>query len=262
MSATRASQETLYTGAHAPNIAVRPMVREEIRALVRQLSQEHKNDSDGGYALVAELKQARSQLDTEGQSEFVQLLAEFVQSQDPELWAVALETLVQLGQSEHVAKLAAELLESVPDEGRKDYVVLGLLRLSLGKVVEPVVQHIRDSLSKPRPLTMSMTAALCKVEPEVGIDLAVSYFLTNHGGSAGPDVPGQIAALVRNLVEIQEQLLPELVRRVIVRKPDAGRWLATSIREYLAQPWMVEDLGGARCRRLSDKIGASEHTLN
>jgi hypothetical protein len=238
------------------------MNREEIRALVRQLSQKHKDDGDGGYALVAVLKQAREGLDPQSQGEFVQLLAEFVRMQDPELWAVALEALVQLGQSEHVSLLATELLESVPDEGRKDYVVLGLLRLSSGNIVEPVLQHIREALRKPRSLTMSMTAALCKVDRELGLDLAADFFVANSGNAAGSDIPGQVAALVRNLVQIQEQLVPELVRRVIVRNPDAGRWLATCIRSYLSQPWMVEDLGGARCRRLSDRIGSSEHTLN
>ena len=238
------------------------MTREELRALVLRLSHDHKGDRDGGHALVAALKRAHEDLEARECAEFVQLLSEFVRKQEPELWAVALETLVQLGERQAVATLAAELIQSVPDGGRKDYVVLGLLRMNLSEVVAPVVEHIRIALRAPRPLTMPMTAALCKVDAESGLELASEYFESAYAAAQSAEVQGQIAAFVRNLVAIQERLLPELVRRVNLRRPNVGRWLARCIRDHLSKRRMVEDLGGERCRSLRDKIGAAEHTLN
>ena len=129
------------------------MTREELRALVLCLSQDHKGDRDGGNALVAALKRAHEDFEVRECAEFVQLLSEFVRKQEPELWAVALETLVQLGERQAVATLAAELIQSVPDGGRKDYVVLGLLRMNLSEVVAPVVEHIRIALRAPRSMS-------------------------------------------------------------------------------------------------------------
>ncbi len=235
---------------------------DQLLALIRRLREEHANDNDGGYALVAAFKKARESLDRESGAQFVEVLADMVRIQEPEMSAIALEALVQIGASHEVAALASELTTTIRDEGRKDYLVLGLLRLPQRQVVEPILDHIRSSLENPRPLTVPIIAALCNVDRDTGLDIACVYFEKALTKGESSDTEGAIAAFVCNFVAIDDRLLPELVQMVRVRKPETGRWLANRICDYLSRPWMIEELGGDRCSRLRAKIGASELALN
>ena len=238
------------------------MNHDQIRALIHRLSEEHKSDHDGGYALVAALKHARDGLSAEGQPGFVEVLAEFVRVQEPELWAVALETLLQLGHTREVAELASELTQSIRDDGRKDYVVLGLLRLGLAQVEGPILEHIRASLERPRPLTVPMITALNKIDRDICLDVAAAFFEGACVSERARAIEGAVPAFVRNFAVSGEQLLADLVRRVMLRKPEAGRWLARSIIAYLGKPWIIDDLGGELCASIKARVAAAEHTLN
>jgi len=238
------------------------MTSEQLRELIHRLSEEHKGDNDGGFALVAALKLSRNELEPESQARLVEVLVQFVRSQDPEIWAVALEVLVQLGESGEVAKLAGELMHSIQDAGRKDYVVLGLLRMGLDQIQGPVLDHIRSSLQEPRSLTVPIITALSEVDRDLCIEISSEYFEVAPTSDRARSVEKSIPTFVRNFVMNHDQLLPQLVRRVMVRKPEAGRWLATRIVDYLSKPWMIEEIGGERCANLRSKIATAEHALN
>lgn len=238
------------------------MNREEVRVLILQLRQEHASDRDGGYALVAALKQTHESLDPQSAPLFVEILVDIVRVQEPEIAAVALETLVQMGAIEAVASVAGELIRTIRDEGRKDYLVLGLLRLGQGQIAALIFEHIRSSLADPRPLTVPIIAELCRSDRNAGLDISCEYFERALAGGQSDSVEGSIAAFVRNFVAIDERLLPELVRMVRVRMPQTGQWLAKRVADYLSKPWMVEELGGERCASIRAKITAAEHALN
>jgi hypothetical protein len=238
------------------------MSPDELRALIWRLREEHANDDDGGYGLVAAYKQAQQSLDTDSAEQFVEVLADLVRIQDPEISAVALEALVQIGASQAIAALAGELTKSIRDEGRKDYLVLGLLRATQRQIAEPILDHIRSSLENPRPLTVPIIAALCSIDRDTGLDISCAYFEKALFSGQMSSVEASIAAFVRNFVAIDDRLLPELVRMLRVRKPETGRWLSDRICEYLSKPWMIEELGGDRCTRIRAKIAAAELALN
>ncbi len=235
---------------------------DELRALILRLRQEHANDNDGGYALVAAFKQARESLDKDSGAQLVEALADLVRIQDRDISAVALEALVQIGAGQAIAALTSELTRTIRDEGRKDYLVLGLLRLPQREIAEPILDHIRSSLENPRPLTVPIIAALCNIDRDTGLDISCIYFEKAFASGQSSSVEESIAAFVRNFVAIDDRLLPELVRMVRVRKPETGRWLATRICDYLSKSWMIEEIGGDRCTRIRAKIEASELALN
>ena len=235
---------------------------DQLRALILRLRQEHANDDDGGYALVAAFKQTRESLDKDSGAQLVEALADLVRIQDPEISAIALEALVQIGASQAIAALTSELTRTIRDEGRKDYLVLGLLRLPQRQIAEPILDHIRASLENPRPLTVPIIAALCSIDRELGLDISCAYFEKALASGQSSGVEESIAAFVRNFVAIDDRLLPELVRMVRVRKLETGRWLADRFCEYLSKPWMSEEIGGDRCTRIRAKIAAAEHALN
>jgi len=238
------------------------MKPDELRVLILRLRQEHAGDDDGGYALVAAFKQARESLDKESGAQLVEALADLVRIQDRDISAIALEALVQMGASQAIDALASELTKTIRDDGRKDYLVLGLLRLPQRQIAEPILEHIRSSLENPRPLTVPIIAALCNIDRDTGLDISCTYFEKAVISAPSSSVEESIAAFVRNFVAIDDRLLPELVQMVRVRKPETGRWLAARICDYLSKPWMIEELGGNRCTSMRAKITASELALN
>lgn len=211
---------------------------------------------------MAAFKLARESLDMDSAAQFVEVLTDLVRMQEPEMSAVALEALVQIGANQAIAALASELTKTIRDEGRKDYLVLGLLRLPQHQVSEAILDHIRSSLGTPRTLTVPIIAALCSIDRDAGLDISCIFFEKALAVGQGDDAEGTIAAFVRNFVAIDARLLPELVQMVRVRKPENGRWLADRICDYLSKPWMIEELGGDRCSSIKSKIAAAEHALN
>ena len=238
------------------------MDKEEVRRWIRRLNDEHENDHDGGYALVDALKQAQKQVEPKSQGLFAETLAEFVRAEDPELWAVALEALVQLGSRREVASLGQEVTQSTRDQKWKDNVVLGLLRLDQGEFRDAIIKHVRGSLESPRNLTVPIIAALCRIDRAACLDISSTYFEAAHAGQRVRDVEGFVPAFVRSFLAIDDHLLAELVRRVGGVRPEAGRWLARCLADYLSKPWVVEELGDDRSTSVRADIDAAANVVN
>jgi hypothetical protein len=238
------------------------MEKTEVQELIRRLNGEHQDDHDGGYALVAALKDARDAVEPDEREFFTESLADLVKDKDPELWAVALEALVQLGESQAVASLGDEVTESTQDERWKDYVVLGLLRLGQGRFRDPILEHVGASMANPRPLTLPIIAALCRIDREACLEIASKYFADAHRRGNVRELEGFVPAFVRNFVAVDDQLLAEFVRRLVTREPEVGRWLARSLSDYLAKPWIMQELGNERSKRLQGDVAVAAVAMN
>jgi len=234
----------------------------EAPARIRRLNEAHEGDHDGGYALVDALVRAHGEADLDGQAQFAEALADFVRAEEPGLWAVALEALVQLGASREVAALGEQALRSSRDEKWKDNVVLGLLRLGQYQFHDPIVAHVRASLASPRTLTVPIIAALCRIDRATCLEISSTYFANAHLGGRQREVEGFIPAFVRNFTSVDDDLLAELAKKVAAQAPAAGRWLAGRLNEYLGKPWILDELGEARTTRIHAAISSATHGVN
>jgi hypothetical protein len=95
---------------------------------LRNLDTAHRDDGDGGYALVRTIKDWAALLESGDRETLWGVLMELVTQEDPTLWGVALEVLVQ----EHPGDAATKLSYLVDLTGRSeewnDQIVLALLR--------------------------------------------------------------------------------------------------------------------------------------
>jgi hypothetical protein len=238
------------------------MGKDEAQGWIRRLNDEHAGDHDGGYALVEALKRASEEVGPESRARFAAALADFVRVQDEQLWAVALEALVQLGESQEVASLGNEITTSTRDDKWKDYIALGLLRLGQRQFREPILEHVRASLGTPRHLTVPIVAALSRIDRDTCLEISGKYFADAHSRGRSDDVEGFVPAFVRNFVSVDEQLLSELVRTVVAREPEAGRWVARALSDYVSKPWMLQELGEERSARIRAEIAAAANGVN
>jgi hypothetical protein len=177
-------------------------------------------------------------------------------------YSAALKALVQLGENEEVASFGDEIAKSTRDDKWKDYIALGLLRLGQRQFRERIFEHVRASLERPRHLTVPIIAALSRIDRDTCLEMSGTYFADAHSSGRSHEVEGFVPVFVRNFVAVDEQLLSELVRRVVAREIEAGRWLGRALSEYLSKPWMVQELGDERSARIRAEIAAAANGVN
>jgi hypothetical protein len=245
-----------------PRYAGAMMDKREAQEMIRLINEAHKHDRDGGYALAAALKRGYEDAAPSARAPFSEALADLVRAQDPQLCAVALEALVQLGARREVASLGEDIAHTSQDEKWKDNVVLGLLRLEQGQFRDAIVGHLRSSLESPRTLTMPIMAALCRIDPGTCLDVSSAYFTQAHVTGHEREAEGLIPAFVRNFTNVQDHLLAGLVQEVSARDSGAGRWLAHCLNEYLSKPWILEEFGAARSTRVRAEICEAAQGVN
>lgn len=238
------------------------MDNDDARTRIRRLNDEHAGDHDGGYALVEALRRAREEVAPEGRAAFAAALADLVRAPDEQLWAVALEALIQSGETEEVASFGDQIADSSRDDGWKDHIALGLLRLGQRQFRDRIVEHVRVSLEEPRHLTVPIVAALSRIDRDTCLEMSGTYFANAHASGRSQDVEGFVPAFVRNFLAVDDHLLSELARRVVAREPAAGRWLVRSFSEYLSKPWMLKDLGDERSARIRAELASVAKGVN
>lgn len=224
---------------------------------ILQISHEHELDRDGGYSLVGAIRRTSEGSAGPDRIVMAEVLGELVQRQESRLWGVALEALVQLGEVGQVAMLAHELDSAARSDEWKDNLVLGLLRLGQEQFRDTILKHISQSLRSGGDLTVPMIAALFRIDREACLSMAVTFFEDSF--ARGRKIDGFIPAFVRNFVAVDELAIAELVRRLTVRRAEAGRWLAGEFDAYLAKPWMTRELGSDRVSKLRRELRHDRH---
>jgi hypothetical protein len=238
------------------------MEKGEALERIRRLDEEHESDHDGGYGLVWALKQAYEETDPKDRRSLAEALSDLVHRHDPSLWAVALETLVQVGGHSEVAFLGDEILSGSRDEAWRDGVALALARLGRSEFRDAIVEHVGLSLENPRAQTVAIVAALCRIDRGTCLELSAAYFLRALAQSRSDEARAYIPTFVRNFLAVHEHLLPELVQKVAAHSPAAGRWVADCLNEYVLKPWIVEEIGSDQSVRIRGEISAAAAALN
>jgi hypothetical protein len=230
------------------------MGKTEAREWVRRIEDGHRGDRDGGYALVRAICQARAELEPGPASVVSEVLADVVRQKEG-LWGVALDALVDCGAASEVASLA----DAMPrhDDEWRDNVVLAFLRLGQAQLRDRILEHLQAALPHPRTVTVPTLAALCKIDREACIELGARFFEKAHADGRCTDVEGYIPTFVQYFVEVDDQLLSELVRRMARLRPAAGHWLALCFDAHFAKPWIPRELGAERAARLRNEVLAA-----
>lgn len=231
------------------------MHKSEILQQLRKLDTAHRDDGDGGYALVRAIKDWATLLDPIGQENLWSVLIELVTQQDSTLWGVALEVLVQEHPSEAAAKLSYLVELSDREEEWKDQIVLALLRLGYRPSAAYCVSYIRTALADDRRVVLPLLAALCRVDIEACLSLSASYLgRVFKSDELAEKHRGYIPAFVRNFLEVDERLLRQLIERTKMADPHSASKLTAMIDDCLARPVFTREIGEAKVTVLRQAI--------
>ena len=224
---------------------------------VRWIVVEHRHDRDGGYDTIRAIQFFWHTLEPCRQLALKGVLLGWVVRRERNVWSLALEVLVQ----EHARDVAPELLSGVRaghhDPEWRDDVVLAVLRLEYAEEVEYCRRYVEQRLVECRPPALALMAALVRVSPDVGIDVASRYLAEAKRRHLEARVEPWAATIVRHYLAADERLLGQLVHAIHQSDPEAAGWLAQVLEDHLAKPWMVRELGAERVVALRSEITAA-----
>ncbi len=231
------------------------MDRVKILQKLRQLDVAHHDDGDGGYALVDAIKDWAKTLDLSSRKGLWDVLLELVSTQEPTLWGVSLEVLVQENPDQITTQLSRLAnLDNRSDEW-KDYICLALLRLRHKASANSCVNHIKRALEDGRRAALPVLAALCQVDAEACLKFSAAYF--GHVlalDQMAEKHRGYIPAFVRNFLEVNDDLLRRFVEQTKAVNFSSGNKLATMIDECLARPAFVREIGQEKVTALRAEV--------
>jgi hypothetical protein len=219
---------------------------------------DHRADGDGGYAFVRELRTFLTSLDSRGRNDLRHVLLGLVIDRDANLWGVALEVLIQEGASEIAPVLEREVRTKAQPIEWQDQVVLALLRIGWKGGADIYRSYVRAALKENRRAILPILAALCRVDPQVCLEIASGYFADKLSEEdQAKKIERYIPAFVRNFVEVAPDLLVGLVRRTKTLQKPAAERLASMINEYLSKPFIVTEIGEQMSQQIIREILAS-----
>ena len=224
---------------------------------VRWIVVEHRHDRDGGYDTIRAIQFFWHTLEPCRQLALKGVLLGGVVRRERNVWSLALEVLVQ----EHARDVAPELLSGVKaghhDPEWRDDVVLAVLRLGYAGEVEYCRQYVEKRLVARPPGEVSLVAALVRISPGVGIDVASRYLAEAKHRHLKAGIEPWAAIFVRHYLAVDERHLAELIHAMHRNDPEAAGWFAEALERYLAKPWMVRRLGSERVFALRSEITAA-----
>ena len=228
-----------------------------IKALY-EIQMSHRDDGDGGYSLVASIRQWILTQSSAKKTDIYMALISLVQNVDP-LWGVALEVLSQ-ERSQHAAEW---LIKIVPrnknSQEWNDNVVLTLIRMRYQEGADFFTRYISEALASQvgdkRTLAVMMLASFCHISKDRCVDLAALYYgmhLTSPESASGHS--WTTPAFTAHFAEIDDQLFGDVIRRTRNVNVEAAVWLKTLFNEHLDKPFVLRKLGAARVAHIHDVI--------
>lgn len=231
------------------------MNKEEMVRQLRKLDLEHAEDGDGGYALVRALLAFSVSLDDENRQCLWDVLMDLVVQRDRTLWGVALEVLIQKNQGGE--RLFIVLSSDAEDEDVewKDQIVLGLLRLAWQPAVADCAKYIGRALSSGRRTALPLLAALSRVNADICVGMASSYFASALMRESGSEVyRGYIPAFVRNFLEVDKEIFRNLIEKTSKQNAVAGERLRRLFDSCLSLPAYSREFGVGVIAALRNEI--------
>ena len=220
------------------------------------LEAQHRSDVDGGYALVASIREWANTLDPDSRNELQTILLKCVLNEDADMWGVALETLVHVGDDRITETLFNGLgRKSTSDQWPRD-VFLALLRLGYAPVATQALEFAKTRLFQDRQTNvLPVLAAICKVDREGCLTVASSYFANAlKSPESTEEHRGYIPAIVSNFLDVDEGLLRELIQRTKTMNRNSATRLVELLEEYLMRPYFIDEVGVVRASALRQQI--------
>ncbi len=233
------------------------MSRDDIIRQIRKLDLEHRDDGDGGYLLLKDMRKYRSQLSGEEDEIMQDVLLQLVEDQDKTFFGVALESLVQEWGNKVAEQLARILDRCHLELEWEGDVLLALLRLEHGSIEKRSVAHISQRLSSGDNTALPLVAALSRVSADQCMAIASTTILNELALGHGEDLEGYLPAFVRNFLDVDANLLYRLVRTVNERNEKVGRALASMLIRYLDRTYVQKDLGVENISMLKELIATA-----
>lgn len=210
---------------------------------LRELDEEHQNDGDGGYALLADVRKYRRQLPQEDDRLLRKELIRLVEQEHATLRGVALEALVQEWGVDIAEQLAASLYRSRPDVEWEGHLLLALLRLGYRPVEKQAVEYVAQKLLSGDRTALLMVAALARINKEQCLSIASTAIVKEIAHGNSDKLEGYVPAFVRHFADVDLDMLRMLVLAVGKQDASAGRVLANMLLDYLNRSYVQNDLG-------------------
>ncbi|HZV87008.1 MAG TPA: hypothetical protein VFF95_05635 [Candidatus Binatus sp.] len=238
------------------------MKPEEIAGELMRLTADYRHVCDGGYALVRGIREWARTLDPESRQILWDRLFESVANQDPTVWGVAVEVLVEEHPDGIAERLDDLLTRQNASEEWRDEIVFSLLRLGYRPGAVKYMSHIKEGLLTGKDGVLRLLAASCRIDPEECIALSSGFFGRALRAEGSEDEYRSIVpTFVRHFLDVDERFLGKLVERTKTVNIDAAKLLAALLDEYFTRPWNVRELGEVRAETLREQIGGSQSDL-
>jgi hypothetical protein len=232
------------------------MAVDDARRRLLHLAEAHRGEGDGGYALARDLLAAlREGGEADRRDARAQLLA-WVDGQDARMWGVALEALVQDGAAETGAALEALLRAGGRDAEWREQVILSLLRMRYAPALDLYVEAVEVGVREGRPFVLRLLQHLYALNAERALSLSARFF-AGHLPAEEEELAGFVQGQLSALAELDESLVPLLVRRTAAADPAAGSALVRRMSGFLEMPWLRDRLGAPRAARIKESLAAA-----
>ena len=219
-----------------------------IMEVLHELQREHYNDGDGGYILVASIRQWIGRQSPEERVEIYEVLLAVVQDTRPSLRGVALEVLTQQRSRHAASRLLSMVLQSKASQEWDDQVVLALIRMRYREGADFYLRYISEGLAEQvgdkRVGIVMMLAAFCRINREACIDLASLYYGTHlTSEKAVAEYSWAIPAFTRCFADVDKQLFAEIIRETRKVNAEAAVRLKNLFDEHLKKAFVIREFG-------------------
>lgn len=230
---------------------------DDVSENLRKLDALHREDSDGGYALLGDVLTYARTLSDNDKDILRRELLRLVDAQDRTMWGVALESLVQAWNSEISTELDSLLnLKQHTDEWDAQ-VLMALLRLQYHPIAKRAVAHISKRITVGDRTVLPLLAALCKVDAVDCLKMTAPFLISLVNSRQIDKLSGYIPAIVNHFMDTDPSLFALLIRRIAEKDNDVCSQVAQLFCEYLDRPYVTDRLGEAQIKVLKQSIDAA-----
>jgi hypothetical protein len=233
------------------------MTKFELIEHLRHLDVAHREDGDGGYTLVREIRRWIKEVDKSAREVLWDILLELVYKQDRTLWGVALEVLIQENPPQTGEKLVTLLNKYNYNVEWKDQIVFALLRIKHFPSIAACISYIQVALDDKRRTILPLLAALCVLDKDACLKIASCYFgEVLKSAEIAEKHRGYIPSFIRNFMEVNEILISNLISRTRLIDNISAARLASMIDDYLALEAYQREMGREKIQALRKKISS------
>lgn len=220
------------------------MIMADVMQQLKILQNRHAADTDGGYALVADIRDFSRKLDDlHARLLLREALLQFIVEPHSGMAGVALEVLVQEKATEIGPKLADYLTANKLSQEWQGHLYLALLRLGYKPIEDSAIVHISERLAKGDTTVFPLLAALVHINQTKCMSISADAFANQYEHGTLAKLQGYLSAFVLNCEDIDLMLIAILVERVSERNKDAGWNLASMFLRYVDQTYVRNRLG-------------------